>query len=94
MRAIAAYRVAGAIRHRAVVLDDAFERLPCKIQSVELRIAPLQQRDDTKALRVVIEATMIFQTFIESTFASMSERRMTKIMRQRQCLGEVFIEAK
>ena len=41
---------------RPVVLDQALQRFPRQVQSVEAGIAPLQSRDEAQRLRVVVEA--------------------------------------
>jgi hypothetical protein len=40
----------------------------------------------------VIEAAIRLQTGIERALAGMAERGMAEIVRQRQCLGEVFVQ--
>ena len=43
---------------RAVVLDQAFERLPGEIEPVEARISPLERGDHAQGLGVVVEAAI------------------------------------
>src|SRR5687768_261787 len=74
------------------MLDDAFQRLPGEIETIEIRIAPLQFGNDPQCLRIVIEAAMVAQAGIERAFPRMPEGRMTEIMRQRQRLAKIFIE--
>ena len=46
-----------------------------------------------KRLRVVIEAADAGETFVERALAGMAERRVAEIVRQRQRLGEILVEA-
>ena len=94
VRAVWPDRRAVALGQRSVVLDDAFERLPGQVESVELRIAVLQRGDDAQRLRIVVEAAMVLQAGIQRPLAGMAERRMAEIMGQRQRLGEVLVEPK
>ncbi len=91
--AMTAGRFAVAIGQWAVVLDDALERFPCQVETVEGRIAPLKTRDHAQRLRVVIEAAMRGEAAIERALPGVAERRMAEIMRQRQRLGEILVEA-
>jgi hypothetical protein len=81
-----------AFGQRAVVLDDAFQRLPGQVEPVEIGIAMLQRRNDPERLRVVIEPAMGLQAGVKGTLAGMAERRMAEIMGQRQRFREVFVE--
>ncbi len=83
---IAANRDAFAIDEWPIVLDQTFERFPAQIEAVECRVATLKISHDTQGLRIVIEAAKVGETFIECTFAGMSERRMTKIVRRAPAL--------
>ena len=78
---------------RTVVLDQAFERLPGQVEAVEAGIAPLERGDDTQRLRVVIEAANVGEAAIERALAGMAERRMAEIVRKRQRLGKILVEA-
>ena len=91
--AIAAERRAVAVGERTVVLDQAFERFPGEIEPVEARIAALQRGDDAQGLRIVIEAAERGEAVVERALAGMAERRMAEIVRQRQRLGEILVEA-
>ena len=78
---------------RPVVFDQAFERFPAQIEAIESGVAALKIRHNTQGLRIVIEAPVTGEAFVERPFASMSERRMAEVMSERQRLGEVFIQA-
>src|SRR5579863_1563954 len=92
MLAIAADWNAGARRERAVVLDDALQRFPGQIEPVEFGIAVLERGNDPQGLGVVIETAMRAKTGVERALAGMAERRMAEVMRQRKCLGQIFVE--
>jgi len=82
-----------AARHQGtIVFDDAFERFPGQIEAVEIRIAVLQRGHDAQGLRIMIKSAVIFQTGIQCPLASVTERGMAEIMRQRQRLGEILVE--
>ena len=46
-----------------------------------------------KRLRVVVEPAMGLQAGIQRPLAGMAERRMAEVMRQRQGLGQILVEA-
>ena len=56
-------------------------------------IAALERGDDAQRLRVVVEAAEAREAVVERALAGMAERRMAEIVRQRQRLGEVLVEA-
>ena len=89
---VARGRLAVARQQRAVVLDQAFQRLPGEIEAVELRVAALQRRDDAQGLRVVVEAAGAFEAFVERALAGMAEGRMAEIVRQRGGLRQILVE--
>ena len=78
---------------RAVVFDDAFQRLPGEVEAVEQRIFALKLREHAQRLRIVVEALVVFHTRIEHIFARMPERRMAEIVGDAERLGEIVIEA-
>ena len=75
------------------MLDEALQRLPDEIKPVEVGVTALQCGHDAKGLRIVIKAAACLQAFIERGLASMPEWRMTEIMPERQCLGEILVKA-
>src|SRR5262249_46547662 len=91
--AIAAERRTGAVGERAVVLDEALERLPGQVEAVEGGVAALEPGDDPQRLGIVVEAAMLGEHLIERALPRMAERRMAEIVRQRQGLGEILVEA-
>src|SRR4029077_5998043 len=78
---------------RPVVFDHALECFPAQIEAIESGVAALKIRHNTQGLRIVIEAPIAGEAFVERPFASMSERRMAEVMSERQLLSEVFIQA-
>ena len=90
--AIARDRMPGAVGQRAVVLDQAFERLPGQIEPVEIGVAPLQRRHDVQRLRVVVEAAERREAVVERALAGMAERRMAEVVAERRGLGQVLVE--
>ncbi len=79
-------------RERAVVLDQAFERLPGEVESVESGIAPLERGDHPQRLRIVVEAAAGGEAAIERALAGMAERRMAEVVGERQRLGQILVE--
>jgi hypothetical protein len=80
------------VSERAVVLNQAFERLPGQIEAVEFRVAVLERRNDAQRLRIVIEAAVRGETAVERALAGVAERRMAEVVGERQRLGEVLVE--
>src|SRR5262245_10178941 len=76
------------------MLREPFERLPGEIEPVEREILPLERHDDAQALCVVIEPAETLHEPIERPLARMSERWMPEVVRQRQGLRQIFVEAK
>ena len=74
-------------------LTRPFQGFPGEIEPVEGGIAALELGDDAQRLRVVIEAAEAAERFVERALAGMPERRMAEVVRQRQRLGEVLVEA-
>src|SRR5262249_15022242 len=79
-------------RERAVVLDQALERLPGEVQSVESGIAPLERGHHPQRLRIVIEAAAGGEAAIERALAGMAERGMAEVVGERQRLGQILVE--
>src|SRR3954463_165801 len=53
----------------------------------------LQRRHDPQRLGIVVETAMDPQAAVQRALAGVAERRMAEVMRQRQRLGEVLVEA-
>jgi hypothetical protein len=80
-------------RNRPVVLHQSFQALERQIEPVERGILALEARHHVKALGVVIEAAVAGEALIEGALAGVSKGRMAEIVRQRQGLREVVVEA-
>ncbi len=78
---------------RAIVLDDAFQRLESEIEPVIAGVTALQQSDDAQRLGVVVEAAVIGHTALQRALAGMAEGRVAEIMGERHRLGQIFIES-
>ena len=91
--AVAVDRPAGTIGERAVVFDQPLQRLPGEIEPIEGWVVALQRRDDAQRLGVVIEAAERREAFVERPLASVAERRMAEVVRQRKRLGQILVEA-
>ena len=77
---------------RAVVLDDAFQRLPGQVEAVIGRLAALQLRQQAQGLRVVVEAVIVPHAVDEHVLAGVAEGRVAEIVRERDGLGEILVE--
>ncbi len=90
------HRAMGALavgRHqRTVVFDQAFERLPGKIEPVEFGITPLELRHDAQGLRIVVEAAIGQQHLVQRVFAGVPEGRVAEIVNQRHAFGQILIQ--
>src|SRR5262245_31197223 len=91
--AIPAYRIARAVGERPIVLDQPLERFPGEVEAVERRVAPLKRGHRAQCLGVVVEAAEIAEAAVKRTLTGMAEWRMAEIVRQRQRLCEVLVEA-
>ncbi len=76
---------------RAVVLDDAFERFPGEIETVEGGVSALQAGDHAKALGVVVEAAVRLHQLFERVLAGVAERRMAEIVGKGQRLRQILV---
>src|SRR6516164_6939339 len=81
-----------AKRERAIVLDQAFERLPGEVQSVESGIALLERGHHAQRLRIVIEASAGGEAAIERALAGMAERGMAEVVGKRQRFRQILVE--
>src|SRR5690606_6032053 len=84
---------ARAVQQRAVVLEDALEGFPGEVETVMLRIAVFQQRDDAQRLNVVVEAAERGHGSMKSTLACMAERCMAEIVAESDSFGQILIES-
>ena len=77
---------------RAVVFGNAFKGFPCEVQPVKLGIVAFEIGDDPKRLCVVIETAVRRHGFGQRIFPGVSERRVSKVVGQRDGLGQFGIE--
>src|SRR4051794_30089575 len=83
-----------AIGQRAIVLDEAFQRFPSKIEPIKGRVTALERSHHPQGLRVVIETAKGGEAAIERALAGMTEGRVSEVMSKRQRLRQILIEAK
>ncbi len=75
------------------MLRQAFEGFPREVQSVEGQIFAFERRHDAQRLGVVVEAAVSLHGAIERALAGVAERGMAEVMRQRDRLGQILVEA-
>ena len=75
-----------------LVLGQALESFPREIQSGEVGVFSLENLDDAAALSVVFEAAVILHEFVEGLLAGMAARRVAKVVREGNRLGEVLVQ--
>ena len=77
---------------RAVVLGQTLERLPGQVQPVPSGITALQQGHHAQALRIVVEPAERLHRQVQRVLPGVAERRMAKVVGQRQRLGQVLVQ--
>ena len=77
---------------RPVVLGDALEGLPAKVEPVELGVAFLQPGQDAQRLGVVVETAIILHRLVQRLAAGVAEGGVTEIVGQRQGLGQILVQ--
>ena len=75
------------------MLEDTFPGFERQIYARKPRIFFLQFIDDAQRLEVVFKPTVRLHTTIQAVLTGVSERRVTEIMGQTNCLGESLIQA-
>ena len=78
---------------RAVVLGQPLQRLERQIEPVEARILALEPRHHPEALGIVVEAAEGRYGLRQRPLARVPERRVAEVVRQRQRLRQVLVEA-
>ena len=66
---------------------DAVAHLPCQVQAIAVLFQPIHH---AQALHIVFEATRT--ELVQCTLPRMAERRMSQIMREADCLGQILVE--
>ena len=77
---------------RPVMLGDTLQSLPGQVQSVEFGVSRLQRRDYSDGLPIMVKTAIGRHHVIERFFASVTERRVAQIMRQRQRFREILVQ--
>ena len=90
---VAPDRRPGPVGERAVVLDQAFERIPSQVEAVEIGVAALEPRHHAERLGVVVEAAVAGQAAVERALAGVPERRVAEIVGERRGLRQILVEA-
>ena len=80
------------VAQRAVVLDQALQRLPRQVQTVERGVAALQPRHHAQGLGVVVEAAIRLHPGVQRVLAGVAEGRVAEVVRQRQRFGKVLVQ--
>ena len=74
---------------------DSLTDFESQIETGEIQVALFELLDDSKRVQVVVKpVTIRAHQFIELPLAGMAERRVAEVVRQRQRLGEVLVQAK
>jgi hypothetical protein len=76
------------------MLAKSLEDFIGKVETRMLWIALLQHLDHTKALLIMIKATMIFHEAIKSLFSGVAEGGVAQIVREGYCLREILVQPK
>jgi hypothetical protein len=81
------------VRHRAVMLGEALQRLPAEIEAGCGADRALQPRQQPQRMRIVIKAARLPHRLLKRLLAGMAEGRVADIMREAKRLGEILVEA-
>ena len=74
------------------MFEDAFARFKGKIQAVKPAIVLLKLIDHAQTLQVMFKAAVRLHADVKCILPGMAERRVAEIVRERDGLGEVFVE--
>ena len=75
------------------MLGKPLERLPAKVEPVEVGIGRLQPSHDPDRVRIVVEPAGLGQRRTECILAGMAKGWVTKIVREAQSLGQILVQA-
>ena len=81
------------IAHRAV-LEYAFTGFKHQVESRKLGVLGLQVINDAQGLQVVFKTTVVAHAGIQRILPGMAERRVAKIVRKADRLGQGFVKLK
>ena len=74
------------------MLGDPLQRLPRQIEPIKVGVVTLQPGDDAQRLRIVVKAAIGRHQRLHRVFASVAERGVAQIMRQRHGLGQIGVQ--
>lgn len=74
-----------------LMLEQTFADFPCQVQSPKVRVFFLQLFHDAQALMIVFKPAVAAHQSIQDRLAFVAERRMAKVVRQRDGLRQVFV---
>ena len=77
----------------AIMLGQAFQRFPSQVQTIKPGVTGFELRHDAERLRIMVKPAIRLHRCIQRIFPGMSEGRMAQIMRKRQRLGQILIQA-
>ena len=75
------------------MFQDAFAGLKAQVQAVKQRVTLLQVVHHAQALQVVLKTAVACHAFVEGILPGMAKGGVAQVMRQRNRLNQVFIEA-
>ena len=77
---------------RPIMLGEPLERFPAQIEPVEIGIGIFERGHEPQRVGVVIEPAGIGERRGQRVLAAMAERRMAKVVREAQGLGQILVE--
>ena len=83
----------GRRRHWAIVLSEAFERFPTKVEAIEVGIRRLQLRHEPDAVRIMVEPAGIGESGVQRGLSGMTKRWVTKIVGKAERFGQILVQA-
>ena len=75
------------------MLYQAQARLPAQIQAHKFRVFLFQLIHNNQGLGVMVKTAMIRKQPVQGLLTRMPKGRVTKIMSERNCLGQVLVKA-
>ena len=76
-----------------LMFREAFQNFPRKIQAGKAGILFLQFLDDAETVEIVLKSAVAFHQAGKHHFALVTKRRMPEVVRERNGLGEIGVEA-
>ena len=75
------------------MLLQTLEHFERQVQTWKIRIRIFEQIHHAHTLPIVIEPAVLAHAFGQHLLARMSKRRVSQIVRKRDCFPEIFVEA-